>query len=399
MHYEHIDIRHSEQLEGDFCGCACAQVVIAHKTMQVLDQYAISGETRDGSWGSSPAKLSGFVQTNITTSAPSNYDVIGVGSAAALARKLCWSIEKHGEAPIVLVYGLAHWIVVHGYLAVAPPGESNQTSFTPSHFFIMNPYMKRSIDSIQRDVDLLEVVPYVEWTHAYHYAPVPCDPGDATLVWNYIAITDGDEAVALVDERYVANIAPTPVYLDPTVYLQKIDDLFASDPVLSGISPWNDVWHQVEHFRTKRSRDSIWIGDDSYFVSYRWKNGIGNPNAIPLLVRISAIDGSFRGAVVVPDGSSYLEDSSSLLDREMVTGYLEEHGITLEKDGIQYHPDYSHLDDELYWQPCLESLSPFLPFWIYRFPNGQEDETAPDVLFYVRLDGQIFPELHPAVGA
>ena len=47
----------------------------------------------------------------------------------------------------------------------------------------------------------------------------------------------------------------------------------------------------------------------------------------------------------------------------------------------------------LVWQPCAESLCPYWP--IYRFDVGGPDS---DTKVYVRIDGELFPELRSASG-
>ena len=48
-------------------------------------------------------------------------------------------------------------------------------------------------------------------------------------------------------------------------------------------------------------------------------------------------------------------------------------------------PESYCLYPTLVWRPCLESLSPFVPFHMV---------TAGDYRIYVRLDGRIFATLH-----
>ena len=61
--------------------------------------------------------------------------------------------------------------------------------------------------------------------------------------------------------------------------------------------------------------------------------------------------------------------------------------------GRTVEPKEEELYEFLVWRPCVESLSPFLPF--YRFDiQGQDGETP----LYVRIDGEPFTELHVEMG-
>src|SRR5262245_64073125 len=48
----------------------------------------------------------------------------------AMSRKLVWTIHHYQVAPIALVYGGDHWLVVRGFEASAAPTNSMDASYT-----------------------------------------------------------------------------------------------------------------------------------------------------------------------------------------------------------------------------------------------------------------------------
>src|SRR5262249_50858315 len=57
----------------------------------------------------------------------------------AISRAIVWSIFKYGLAPVALVSGDDHWIVVHGFNTSANPSSPNDTSYTIHAFDVRDP--------------------------------------------------------------------------------------------------------------------------------------------------------------------------------------------------------------------------------------------------------------------
>ena len=57
-----------------------------------------------------------------------------------ISRKLCWTIEHYQVAPVALVFGSAHWIVIRGYEASAAPISSGDNSYSIIAFDVNNPW-------------------------------------------------------------------------------------------------------------------------------------------------------------------------------------------------------------------------------------------------------------------
>ena len=101
-------------------------------------------------------------------------------------------------------------------------------------------------------------------------------------------------------------------------------------------------------------------------------------------VAVDARFGDYRQAIALPRGGSSI---LTALDSKTVLRETLERPIELgDRAGrlIVRRESYC-LYPTLVWRPCLESLSPFVPFHMI---------TAGDYRIYVRLDGRIFATLH-----
>ena len=58
----------------------------------------------------------------------------------AISRMIAWTIHHYQVSPIAMVFGSAHWIVVHGFTASATPNSSGDVGYTLSGFDVNNPW-------------------------------------------------------------------------------------------------------------------------------------------------------------------------------------------------------------------------------------------------------------------
>lgn len=385
----------------NYCGCACSEMVLSMLGISVTQKtmFGLTHDPNKAIWGSTPDLLSAGLKQYVSGPGSSNFERNSTASEEGLSRKICWAIKKYGTRPIALVYGRGHWIVVNGFQSSAEPASSDDADYQISNIFIDNPYMQRSKDSATNGHALYEVVPYAEWRRHYLAAPVPSQETDLDYRGYYIGILDQEPAGSFVDQMYVPNIpsGATPI---PTIdAAQTAENLLSTLDVFQVSAPWYKFPGQVRASAILLDRDSRWLQDDSYFVAFEWINPATPEHLYPLLMRISALDGTFRGAVAVPDGSTYLEDSYIMLYPNDMMGHLQsiKQEFRPRNSSIVFYADQGQLEDALYWQPCLESLTPFMPFYVINF---SEEGTQQTYTFYIRLDGQVFPApLTEAVGA
>jgi hypothetical protein len=393
-------VKHIEQTEYFWCGAASAEMVLRFETPNLDDQKTLFNQnTHDPAtvaWFSTPEGIADTLRDRVDASKYDRYQVKIVDSEEGISRKICWAIAENGEAPILLVYGRAHWIVCTSYLATQPPGGVDDPGYQIEYMFVNNPYMKRSVAS--PDEDMLEFVPYHEWQRHYVSYPVPPNEENEDYKGKFIAISDIEDAGSFPYTPYLPTITGNPIasVADAETGANAV---IMNDTVFSSFEPWKSFQGNVEVYKTFLMEDTVWGSDETYFVTYTWTNAANPEFEIPLIVRMAARDTTeFRGAVAVPKGSAYVKDHPEMLDREAVQGKYFNETFTNEETGKSYLFQNGTLQPNLFWRPCLESLSPYLPF--YRVTFIEEDEQGP-VEFYIRLDGVVFYTLHfdEAVGA
>ena len=99
----------------------------------------------------------------------------------------------------------------------------------------------------------------------------------------------------------------------------------------------------------------------------------------------SSSDVTAQDAIAAVMEGTYLTDHRDMLDRDHVLSQFMERGFDF--DGIHYDVSESNMLPNLWWRPCRESLSPYLPFYRFEFLELPDRRGH---TFYVRLDGEVF---------
>ena len=134
-----------DQGSDQFCGAASAQMVLESIGVGPIDHdvlytscQACSADDPGRHWDSAPDGLVCTLNQRRPGSFPGSFRLWELPSEEAISRKLCWAIER-GVAPIVLIAGGSHWIVVVGYEASAVPSSSTDTSYQIIRFEVCDP--------------------------------------------------------------------------------------------------------------------------------------------------------------------------------------------------------------------------------------------------------------------
>jgi hypothetical protein len=134
-----------DQGSDQFCGAASAQMVLESIGAGHIDQEvlftsckACSADDSGRHWDSAPDGLVCTLNQRRPASFPGSFRLWELPSEEAISRKLCWAIER-GVAPIVLIAGGSHWIVVVGYEASALPRSSTDTDYQIIRFEVCDP--------------------------------------------------------------------------------------------------------------------------------------------------------------------------------------------------------------------------------------------------------------------
>jgi hypothetical protein len=395
-------VAYHQQDTAFFCGAATAQMVLDSVGAGLIDQGVLFNSNTilgvaEAGWFSPPDGLASTMQAHAPTPLSNLFDVIALPSEDALSRKLCWSIHNHGIAPIALVFGDAHWIVVTGYTASATPMSSDDTSYQIESFDIHNPFPPvpsggppphgNGTDNCgtggHRGVaNELVVYQPPQGVFGMNYWRNTYMTGVPAGFW-------GGKFVAICDSDPPATTPNTPPQTDGEIVTDANEIIARAERGIADFglnqrdsTPDLELLEAGEPLLVERE-DFVPL-QAYYLVPYRRENG-----EVPFLANVGAHqEGAFAGAIGLTDGSTHF---SRFVDRATVIQTFAGRSVTVGDNEVTLRAE--DLDELLVWRPCVESLSPYWPF--YRFSVGGPDS---EIRVYVRIDGVLFPELHVGSG-
>jgi hypothetical protein len=393
---------------AQYCGPACAQMVLASLNRQLHDQEALFEEidrtpTEDNprNWHSPPDALAKVINEHWAAHAPTRFEFCKLDSEEAVSRKLCWTIHRYGIAPIALVDRGGHWLVVTGYTASHAPASSDDTSYEIESFDVYDPGPPSilgcappphhlggdrcgtgKVGDCDRGVALRNFVyrsPHGGGSQEYWVDRLT---GVERGIWTgkFVAICDPDPAPTIAERPGMRGHAPR---LPKDVVLQDATTIKADFRLDQRTVRYQELaGAEVDQPLLVERED---LEDSSFYYLVPFRRGAD----VPVVFIVDAYTrGSHAGSISVPDGTTHFATALSreaILDR-FAGQRIEVNGgrITLAADNL-----YSHL----VWRPCAESPSPYWPF--YRFDVGGPES---GVKVYVRIDGELFTELHTGLG-
>jgi len=400
---EDLTVAYHQQDTNYYCGAACAQMVLDSIGAGLLDQddlYADnhSHSTIEAGWYTAPDGLQWTLNDRRPAGFGGWFALYALGSEDAISRKIVWTIHHYHVAPVPLVFGWAHWIVVRGFDASAAPANSADTSYSITAFDLNNPWPPTpsfyapampppppppphgAADGCgtggNRGI-ANEHITYATW-QADYMTGVPAGH------WNgkFVAVCDPDPPpTELGMQRPTQKRLRGDVLLTRKAALERASRGLEEygllkrkgwNSVLKGTTPGDPVLVQ----RLDRA-DTYY-----YIVPYETRQ-----KTIAGAVSVDARFGDYRQAIALPEGGTgIMRTPSTEVVRELILGrrvqFEEPLGrIRIRKEAFCLYPT-------LVWKPCLESLSPFYPFHMFTIGSRR---------IYVRIDGQIFTALHDNV--
>jgi hypothetical protein len=148
---QNLQVPYHQQNTGDYCGPACAEMVLSFLRGTLLQQEDLfnqicSYNIHENGWVTDPAGLLGVLNNPPSLSSlPARFSLDALESEDAVSRKICWTIHASSQrdalaiAPIALVLDKTHWVVVRGYTATAEPGCPSDTGYAIDSFDINDP--------------------------------------------------------------------------------------------------------------------------------------------------------------------------------------------------------------------------------------------------------------------
>jgi hypothetical protein len=397
MTVENLAVPYHQQDTDYYCGAACAQMVLSSMGAALASQDVLYTDGRNhtselAAWFNPPDGL----QWVMNDRRPGGwFALFSLDTEDALSRKLVWTLHHYQVAAIALVFGGDHWVVVRGYDATAAPATSDDVGYTINAFDINNPWP-----------------PVPSFFHPTTTPPPPPPHGGADGCG-----TGGMRGVA---NEHIAYGTWQSQYMTPNAYgsawLGKFVAVCDPDPPPAGPGR---LQAQVARsggvgLMTADSVGTLAIdGARQYGLDQRanWGPALNNSTAgAPLLVqRLDAIDsyyyivpfadanggvraavsvnartGDYRQSIMVDAGGPpILTGLDETQIRALTIG--KKFDLPNRQGRIFIRAEAFVLSPTLVWQPCLESLSPFYPFHLVSIGAFN---------LYVRVDGQVFTELH-----
>lgn len=386
--HDHLNTPYHQQDTDYYCGAACAQMVLTTVGAGLLDQDDLyndnhSHSTIESNWATGP---DGLYWTMNNRQSQTYFALDALETEDAISRMIAWTIHHYKVAPIALVFGSAHWIVVRGCTASSAPSSSTDTSYAIEGFEINNPWPPTPTPGPpppHSEGDVCgsggsrgiadEHISYSTWQADYmtgvgsgHWSGkfvAVCDPAPppSGLPPKRIEQPTRPIGTAILDRREIAEILPR--LLDELCFLR--------------LEPWRELLVKAE------PADPILVERLDRRDSFYWTVPMTSEGRTTAAVSIDARSGEYRQAVSFRESDLDLRALSDEGEvREHVVGKRFElpdlEGRLLVRDeAMCVYPHYV-------WRPCLESLSPFYPFRLV---------TVGGCRLYIRVDGAVFTSL------
>jgi len=393
---ENLTVQMHQQDTDYYCGAACAQMVLETIGAGLLDQDDLYADNHSHStldagvnWATGPDGLQWTLLDRRPAAFTNYFALYALDTEDLISRKLCWTIHHYRVAPIALVYGWAHWIVVRGYPASAHPASSADNSYTIDAFDINNPWPPCP------SFDTPALAP-----------PPPHNAGDGCG-------TGGDRGVANEHVTYATWQSTYMTGVPGGYWNGKFVAVCDPEPPAQRGGPMRAAPKRRgkgELLASRAVADLAVAGLEQYGLYERkdWRAALSKAKAQPgvLVQRLDRIDsyyalvpfaangrtvafaavdgrwGDYMQAVLLPRAQRArsrltLEQAfKSIVGKRIDLG--ERKGrLLVRKEAVCMYP-------HLVWRPCLESLSPYYPFYMFIVGNER---------IYVRIDGAVFTSL------
>jgi hypothetical protein len=393
--HKDLSVAYHQQDTDYYCGAACAQMVLDSIGTGLLDQdnlYADnhSHSTTESGWYTAPDGLQWTLNNRRPPGFGNYFALFALANEDTISRKICWTIHHYQVAPIAMVFGWAHWIVVRGYDASDAPGSSGDTSYSINAFDVNNPW-----PPVPTSPPLPPPPPHnmgdgcgIGGTRGIANEHISYTTWQADYMTGIPSGYWAGKFVAVCDpENPAKSIGQAPPPRDRLPGDRLLDPGEATERAILGLREFGlyekKSWENA--LRETHPGKPVLVQRLDRLDSFYYIVPMGaDQRQVSVAVSVDARFGDYRQAVALPEqGENILIDQ----DREAVLARVIDRKIELgDRLGrFVVRPEAFCLYPTLVWKPCRESLSPFYPF--HMFTIGAHH-------VYVRIDGQVFTELH-----
>lgn len=387
-----LAVAYHQQDTDFYCGAACAQMVLDSTGAGLLDQDPLYADNHSHSliepnWYTGPDGLNWTLNDRRPWNFASYFVLFSLLNEDAISRKLVWTIHHYKVAPIALVYGWQHWIVIRGYEASATPSNWSDTSYSIIAFDVNNPWPPVPGPSpppphsasdgcgtggVRGVAD--EHIAYGTW-QADYMTGVPA----GYWAGKFVAVCDPDPP----PERHGVLKAPVK-RLSGDVLLKPVEAADRANIALRELGLADrPAWKKT--LRGTKAGEPYLVQRLDRLDTFYYVVPIMGATGVPAAVSIDARFGEYRQSVALHGGERSV--IPELFDQTKARGLVAGRLIDLEEPlgRLLVRPEAMCVQPTLVWKPCRESFSPFFPFWMITVGGHQ---------IYVRTDGAVFTALH-----
>ncbi len=360
---EDLQVPYHQQDTPYYCGAACAQMVLDSMGEGVLGQDDLYNDnnthsTAESGWATAPDGL----QWTLNNRQSGKYFCLdALSSEDSISRMIVWTIRNYGVAPVALVFGWDHWIVVRGYSASAAPKSSVDTSYSISSFDVNNPAPPTPSPA--------PPPPHVD--------PDACGTGGTRGVadehisysmWRSTYMTGvpsghwGGRFVAVCDPDPPPTWGPRPVRKDA----RRRTDLLRVDEAMDAVAPALAEQGLLERERWR-------LAFERPLARAQLVERLDQPGRYYYIAATEGAEGTLGLVALDARGGTYLQSAVVDAQRPLLPPFIEaaplldrlrDEPLTL--PGLEgrrmIEPGLVAVYPHLVWRPCRESLSPFYPF-------------------------------------
>jgi hypothetical protein len=392
--HENLAVGYHQQDTNYYCGAACAQMVLDSIGAGILDQVGLYADNHAHStldvgvnWATGPDGLTWTLNDRRPASFSNYFVLFALASEDLTSRKIVWTIHHYQVAPVALVYGWQHWIVLRGYDASAAPSTYSDTSYSINAFDVNNPWPPTPAPAPPpphtagdpcgsggiRGV-ANEHIPYAEWQSTYMTGV----PGG---YWSgkFVAVCDPEPPPDTHGDRRPTRERPAGERL--------LEPQEAAGQALEGLREYGlyerEDWREV--LDGAEPGEPVLVERLDRRGSYYYIVPMGRDGReMAAAARVDARFGDYLQAVALPEPApNFLEP----LAREAVLKLVLDQKIELPeyRGELLLREELICVYPVLVWKPCRESLSPFYPFRMITVGSER---------LYIRSDGRIFTQLN-----
>jgi hypothetical protein len=382
-----LSTEYHQQDTDYYCGAASAQMVLEECGVGLLSQVGLYNDNHahsvtESGWYTAPDGLTWTLNNRQS----SKYFVLdALSTEDAISRMITWTIHHYQVAPVAMVFGWAHWIVVRGFTASDTPSSSQDVGYTISGFDVNNPWPPTPTPAPPPPHSTGDIcgtggthgvadehISYTTWRTDY----MTGIPG-GHWAGKFVAICDPEPPPTRRPDRQEPRHPLDGDRLIDAGTAAEISDRALEEVGLLERRSWSKA------LTGTRIGQPVLVQRLDRPDSFYWIVPRTRGNLTTAVVNVDARYGEYMQARALPDS-----DGTALLtlDQKDVDGLILDTLFQLPgREGqLRLHPGVASVSDHWVWRPCRESLSPYYPFKLVTYGDDR---------LYVRADGRVFTSL------